>query len=240
LNQKIQSVLSGETLRICYVGRAAEMKGPLDWLQVIYKLYQNGINLEATWLGDGPLLQEMNSFVNQMGLEQQVKLLGFVENREQIFQTMKNHHLLMFCHKTPESPRCLVESLVCGTPIVGYGSHYSQGLISKYGGGAFVPMNEWEKLADKIIELNMNRTKLGSLIQEAAKSGTIYDEENVFKHRSYLIKKYCTNNVTTNKNLLIHSDRGMEYGLKSLYSTSYKQNSLRNIKVNSALFPKEK
>jgi len=239
LNQKINSVLSGETLRICYVGRAAEMKGPLDWLQVIYRLLQNGIKLEATWLGDGPLLQEMNSFVKSRDLEQYIKFSGFVDNREQIFQTMKNNHLLVFCHKTPESPRCLVESLVCGTPIVGYGSAYSQGLVSEYGGGVFVPINEWEKLADTIIELNGNRPKLANLIQQAAKSGTIYDEETVFENRSNLIKKYSSN-LTSDNNLYIHPEKVKQYSFKALYNKNYKNNNLKKIKVNSQIFPKKK
>lgn len=190
LDLKIKSLSNGEPLRLCYVGRAAEMKGPLDWLRVIHYLSEAGVNLQATWLGDGPLLLDMKSLADELGITEKIHFAGFVSDRNQILETMKNHHIFLFCHKTPESPRCLVESLVSGCPIIGYGSPYSEGLVSQFGGGAFVPINNWQKLANLIIELNSNRDKLSKLIFNAALSGEKFDEQSVFQNRSDLIKKH--------------------------------------------------
>ncbi|MBR8836291.1 MAG: glycosyltransferase [Stigonema ocellatum SAG 48.90 = DSM 106950] len=190
LNLKIDSLLHGERLLICYVGRAAQMKGPFDWLRVIHRLSKAGVDFQATWLGDGPELTQMKSLTEELGIADRVHLVGFVDDRSQILQTMRKHHIFLFCHKTPESPRCLVESLVSGCPIVGYSTSYSQGLVSEHGGGAFVPMNDEQKLAELIVELNSDRVKLGELIQKAALSGQPFDEQTVFQHRGDLIKQY--------------------------------------------------
>ncbi|AUT02013.1 hypothetical protein CLI64_17380 [Nostoc sp. CENA543] len=190
LDLKIKPLSNGEPLRICYVGRAAEMKGPLDWLRVVHLLCEAGVNLKATWLGDGPLLADMKSLVNELGITEKVHLAGFVSDRHQILTTMKSNHIFLFCHKTPESPRCLVESLVSGCPIIGYSSPYSEGLVSQFGGGAFVTLNNWQKLADLIIDINSDREKLSKLIFQAALSGQQFDEETVFQNRSDLIKQY--------------------------------------------------
>jgi glycosyltransferase involved in cell wall biosynthesis len=187
---KIDLLSNGEPLLICYVGRAAHMKGPLDWLQVVHRLCKAGVNLQATWVGDGPLLTEMKSLALELDIADRVHLVGFVDNQSKILEIMRKHHIFLFCHKTPESPRCLVESLVSGCPIVGYSSLYSEGLVSEHGGGAFVPINHEEKLADLIIELNSDRAKLSQLIQKAALSGQQFDEQIVFEHRSNLIKQY--------------------------------------------------
>lgn len=190
IDLKIESLLCGGPLLICYVGRAADMKGPLDWLHSVHRVCTSGVDVQATWVGDGPLLPKMKSLALELGIADRVNLVGFVGDRSKILQTLRENHIFLFCHKTPESPRCLVESLVSGCPIIGYGSSYSQGLVSQHGGGAFVPINDWQKLADLVIELNSNRARLSGLIRGAALSGKLFDEESVYQHRSDLIKKY--------------------------------------------------
>ncbi|GAX37562.1 glycosyltransferase [Nodularia sp. NIES-3585] len=189
LNLKVKSILQGEPLQICYVGRAAQMKGPFDWLRVIHRLCEAGVNLKATWVGDGPLLSEMKALADELGITEHIHLSGFVGDRSQILETMRKHHIFLFCHKTPESPRCLVESLVSGCPIIGYNSPYSEGLVYQFSGGAFVPINHWQNLADLIIELNSDREKLSKLVSQSALSGQEFDEQSVFQKRSNLIKE---------------------------------------------------
>ncbi|MDJ0618159.1 MAG: glycosyltransferase [Calothrix sp. MO_192.B10] len=190
LNRKIDSLLSGSTLQICYAGRAAEMKGPLDWLRSLHHIHTLGINFQATWMGYGPLLSKMKSLAKDLGICDRVNLVGFVSDRHQLLQTIRESHIFLFCHKTPESPRCLVESLVSGCPIVGYSSAYPLGLVSEDGGGVFVPMNNWQQLAEQVVELNADRNRLSELTRCAALSGRHFDEETVFQRRSQLIKQY--------------------------------------------------
>ena len=191
INLKIESLLSGNgPLRICYVGRAADMKSPLDWVHAVHEVYKAGVDIQATWIGDGPLLSRMKSLVQELGISDRVHLVGFVSDRSKILQTMREHHIFLFCHKTPESPRCLIESLVSGCPIIGYDSPYPQGLISQSGGGVFSPMNNWRKLADRVIELNSDRERLSELTRSAAQSGHFFDEKTVFQARSNLIKQH--------------------------------------------------
>lgn len=190
LNRKIDSLLSGNPLLICYAGRASDEKGPLDWLHTLHYIYKLGINFQAIWMGHGPLLSTMKLLANDLGISDRVNLVGFVSDRSKILQTMRESHIFLFCHKTPESPRCLVESLVSGCPIIGYGSAYPLGLTSEHGGATFTPMNNWQKLAEQLVELNSDRARLSELIRSAALSGQHYDEETVFQIRCNLMKQY--------------------------------------------------
>ena len=97
---------------------------------------------------------------------------------------------MLFCHKTPESPRCLIEALTCGTPIVGYDSAFPRELIEANGGGSLVARDDVAALATAVIGLAQDRRQLAALIHAAARDGAQFDDETVFRHRSELIRTH--------------------------------------------------
>lgn len=175
-------------LRVVYAGRAAEMKGPMDWLNTLENLTAQGVDVRATWLGDGPDLDAMQERVANGPLAGLVDLPGFVNDREALISALRNAHILMFCHKTPESPRVLIEALVSGTPIVGYDSAFPADLIADHGGGILVPRDAWDQLAEAVATLARDRQRLTDLMARAVADGAPYDDETVFEHRSDVIK----------------------------------------------------
>lgn len=177
-------------LRICYVGRADTMKGPLDWVQTMALLHRKGVDFQATWLGDGEALSTMRAEVARQGLADRVHLPGFVRDRPLILETLRHSHILAFCHKTPESPRNLIESLVSGTPIVGYDSAFPRDLIAKHGGGVLTPLNDVDALAATLEALANDRARLARLMQSAALDGAPFNDVEVFQHRSEVIRAY--------------------------------------------------
>lgn len=193
LKQKLQRIHSGQPLRICYSGRADQMKAPLQWLEVIKHLDAAGINFTALWMGDGDLLPELKKCVMEANLSNKIRLPGFVEKHDDAMKAMRENDLFLFTHITPESPRCLIESLISGTVIVGYGSAYSEDLIASQGGGALVPTGDSKALADAVITLANDREKLASLVEQAAKNGRRFSDVEAFRQRSELIKEYQQN-----------------------------------------------
>lgn len=190
LEQKVARIMSGEPLKIVYAGRLAEMKGPLDWMQVMAKLQQRGMEYQATWLGDGPLFHEAQSFVAENGLTEQVKLTGFVENRQQLLDYLRDADLFVFCHKTPESPRCLIEALMSGCALVGYDTPYPRDLVEGSTAAVLSAQHDVDALAEAIYALDQNRPLLASIVKELAQVGNRYSDEAVFRHRSELIKSH--------------------------------------------------
>ncbi|HEY9641050.1 MAG TPA: glycosyltransferase, partial [Coleofasciculaceae cyanobacterium] len=123
-------------------------------------------------------------------LDSCIELYGLERDRAKLLQKIRESHLMPFTHITPESPRCLIESLVSGTPIVGYESQYVEELTEHYGGGAFVPVHDWQKLGELIAALYHDRSRLSQLIQEAGTNGARFNDEAVFQERSQLIKQH--------------------------------------------------
>jgi glycosyltransferase involved in cell wall biosynthesis len=190
LFQKVQRAKRDETIRICYAGRMAPMKAPLDWVKAVGRARDLGVKLHATWMGDGPLMQEMKAMIAEMDLSSFIELTGFESDRKKLFKKISESHIMLFTHVTPESPRCLIESLVRGTPIIGYHSEYADELVNDLGGGMFVPLEDWEQLGNLIAQLSNDRKRLSKLIQQAGKNGTRFNDQAVFHERSELIKQH--------------------------------------------------
>lgn len=190
LEAKVRKVDEVVSINVCYAGRLDPMKAPLDWLKAIATARDLGANMKATWLGEGAMRPQVDAEVRRLGLEDTVLFPGFVSNRPKLLEALRLSHLMVFTHVTPESPRCLLEALISGTPIVGYETKYSSDLTSELGGGSFVSMHNWEALGRRIADLIANRTKLKSLIREAALNGKRFNDKAVFAERSDLIRQF--------------------------------------------------
>ena len=177
-------------LHIAYVGRADPMKGPLDWVEVLETVAAAGVDFRAVWLGDGDVRPEMQRRIACAGLADRVEIPGFAADRARVLATLRAAHLFLFCHQTPESPRCLIEALVSGCPIVGYDSAFPRDLVSTHQGGAFAPRGDVGALAAIVTRLAGDRAALADLIRRAAADGAPFEDVAVFRHRSALIKAH--------------------------------------------------
>jgi colanic acid/amylovoran biosynthesis glycosyltransferase len=98
--------------------------------------------------------------------------------------------VFMFCYKTPELSRNLIEVLVSGTPLVGYDSPFPRDLISVNGGGVLAPKDDVKALASSLVALAGARGQLASLIDRAYLDGAPFNDAAVFKHRSDVIRAH--------------------------------------------------
>lgn len=188
LEAKATRLARGEgPLRLVYVGRADPMKGPQDWVAVLARLAGAGVDFRATWYGGGAGIDAMRAEIDRLGLGDRVTLPGFLADRAAVMAALREADALLFCHLTPESPRVLIEALVSGTPLVGYGGAYATDLIAGHGGGVLVPVGDRAALADAVAELARAPARLASLARAAAADGAPYEDEAVFAHRSHLI-----------------------------------------------------
>ncbi len=178
-------------LKIVYAGRAAEMKGVLDWIEALAELARLGVAFDAVWMGDGPLLDEARAAISgAAGLASTVQMLGNVDDRVRVLAALRDADLFVFCHKTPESPRCLIEALMSGTPIVGYDSAYPRDLLGSRADDCLVPVNDPHALARRIASFAEDRSRLCDWFATAADIGSHFSDDAVFRHRSDLIKQH--------------------------------------------------
>jgi glycosyltransferase involved in cell wall biosynthesis len=177
-------------LRLAYVGRADPMKGPRDWVRTLVALAARGVDFQATWLGSGSELPAMRAEVAAAGLGDRIALPGHAEDRARVLELLRGTHAFLFCHLTPESPRCLIEALASAAPIVGYDGAFARDLVAGHGGGILVPRGDVQELAAQLAAVDAARPRLSDLIARAARDGAPFDDETVFRHRSELIRQH--------------------------------------------------
>lgn len=179
-------------LRILYAGRAVAMKGTMDWCKTLIALAARGVAFDATWLGDGQDMPAMRRAIAEAGLQDRVAFPGFTSDREQILQALRGAHVFLFCHRTPESPRCLIEALASGTPIVGYDSAYARGLINGTDAGSLHPLGDTDSLAAALEAIDHDRAHLARRMGTAQKAGWRFEITEVFRHRAEAIRAHMT------------------------------------------------
>ena len=172
-------------LKIVYAGRAHPEKGVSEWIETLAALDREGVYFSARWFGDGPALAAARDDVARRDLSTKIEFPGNLEDRDSILSTLRDADLFLFCHKTPESPRCLIEALISGTPIVGFSSAYPQDLSSGNHGGVLTA-HDPAMLARAVMALD--RPVLSKLMAAAALDGYALVDEAVFAHRAQLIK----------------------------------------------------
>jgi len=192
LAAKVSEQASRATLNIGYVGRVNHMKAPLQWIDAVAEAVRTlgPGRVTATWLGDGPLLDAARERVRELGLDRTIHFAGFVSDRAELLAFLRRQDLMLFSHITPESPRCLLESLISGTPLVGYESAFARELVADRGGAQLTPMGDPSALASALVRIANDREQLRQLTLAAATGRALYNDEAVFAHRSELIKKY--------------------------------------------------
>ena len=140
-----------------------------------------------TWIGDGPELGRMRELTTKLGLTRCVAFPGFEGNRSILLKAMRDSDILLFCHKTTESARCLIEATVSGCALVGYDTAYPRGLTEDCGGAILTPQGDPIALAESLQALHFDRTRLVETITAAALTGKLYNEDSVYRRRAELM-----------------------------------------------------
>jgi colanic acid/amylovoran biosynthesis glycosyltransferase len=170
-----------------------DMKGPGHWLDAVATAlgeYRGPRRITATWIGDGPLLEQMRAAVAARGLSEQVSFTGLERDRGRLIATLREADLFLSCHLTPESPRCLIEALMSGLPIAGFSSAYGSDLLgSNVEGGAFVALGDRTALGRELARCLAEPALLRRMSRAAYSAGMEYSDVRVFKHRSDLIRE---------------------------------------------------
>jgi glycosyltransferase involved in cell wall biosynthesis len=102
-------------VRIFYTGRLAEGKNLLRWIEIASKLLNVLPELEFNIYGDGELKGRMLDLINQKNLSRKIFLHGFRSDIENVY---RENDLLLFLSEFESFGNVVVESILCGTPVI--------------------------------------------------------------------------------------------------------------------------
>ena len=168
------------------VGRLTEQKDLRTWLEAFERVHARKPDTRAIIAGKGPMREELQAYVERLGLADVVSIPGYVENA---YGYMDGADVFFLSSRYEGLPSVLIEALACGCPVVATDCPSGPKEILEDGAyGRLRPVGDADGLAEAIIE-SLNEPTRGEALSARADdfaSGPVLDryerflEEHVF------------------------------------------------------------
>lgn len=162
-----------ESKRVIAVGRYDYQKGFDELINIWKGVYEKHPDWSLDIFGHGPLKDELQSLIDQLGLTKTIHLCAPVKNIEQEYL---NSSILVMTSRYEGLPMTLLEAQVCGLPLVAYACKCGPRDIIKDGiNGYLIEENNQEEMVEKLINLVNDaelRKQMGNTSYEFSKNYT--------------------------------------------------------------------
>lgn len=159
-----RQLTSEGSLRIATTGRLVEKKGIEYAIEAVAKVAQAHPNIEYNIIGDGPLKSHLQALIDELGVGQIVKLLGWKQQRE-VVKILNTCQLFLAPSVTAsdgnqDAPvNTLKEAMLMGLAVVSTDHGGIPELVEDGVTGLLVPEKDAAAIADKLIYLIEHPTK---------------------------------------------------------------------------------
>ena len=100
---------------LVFLGRMEDVKNPLRFIDIMFQIQKNKRDIKVAMIGDGSLMNEVKTKVNELGLEKNTTIFGNLINPYKILLSSK---ILVITSRYEGTPMNALESIACGIPIV--------------------------------------------------------------------------------------------------------------------------
>ncbi len=145
----------GETIRILTVARLVEKKGVEYSIRAVAKVVSKHPNIQYKIAGDGPLREKLQNLINNLGIENKIRLLGW-RSSEEIIKLFQEAHLFILSSATASNGDqegqglVLQEAQAMGIPVLStYHNGIPEGVINGKS-GFLVPEKDVEALSEQL------------------------------------------------------------------------------------------
>ena len=139
--------LKNYKLKLIFIGRLEQVKGPLALIDAIHLSKIN--NFELTIIGEGSLKSNIISLSNSYKISDKVKLLGN-KNSKEIANYLKESDYLVISSESEGMPVVFWEAMQTGTPVISTDVGDIKYYCNKYNVGRVAKKNNLKDLGDLI------------------------------------------------------------------------------------------
>tara|TARA_B110000503_G_C7094514_1_gene390922 strand:- start:262 stop:1347 length:1086 start_codon:yes stop_codon:yes gene_type:complete len=142
--------LNNQYIKIISAGKLAEWKGFEYLIHAMVEVVSKYSNAKLLILGDGPLKEKLEKLISNLNLNNNVRLVGYVNNPLDYF---KKSDIFVLSSLVEGMPNVLVEAMMCGCTAVSTNCETGPGeIIQNEKNGYLVPIKNIEKLSEAIIQ----------------------------------------------------------------------------------------
>jgi len=162
---------TGRPVRLGYIGRVVEEKGLVTLAQALEQIRDEEWELKIA--GGGPYENEVKGAMRAAKVADRVEWIGMVP-RDEVPQFYESIDLLMLPSETRKNwkeqfGRVILESMACGTPVVGSDSGEIPRLIKETRGGWVFPEAHPDALASTLREAIHDTNRRGEIAEHSAR-----------------------------------------------------------------------
>lgn len=139
----------------------------------IMKQYPNAILLLA---GNGPMQQQLANEISRLGLQTNVRMLGYVTNLQDYQHVID---VQVCCSYREGLPLNVVESMLSGNSVVAAANRGHNELITDGKTGFIVPPNDADAMAERVLCLLGNEQLRQTITQDARDAALLYGRKSV-------------------------------------------------------------
>jgi glycosyltransferase involved in cell wall biosynthesis len=134
--------------------------------------------------GGGELEARLHRMISEMGLQRHVRLRGVADFATQLIPAMSSGaDLFVCCHRQGDPSCTYLETMSCGTPIVGYDNEAFRGVAWHSGVGWTTPLDDPRALAGRIAQLDSDRAALATAARAAKAFAARHSFEETMRRR---------------------------------------------------------
>lgn len=178
----VKRINSEKKYDICCTARISKQKNPMKFLNIIYQVKLIIPEIKAIWIGDGEMRNDMKQKIKELGMENNIKLLGFKNNP---YEYMKKSKIFLLTSDWEGFGLSAFEALTLGLPCI----------VSNVGGLKEIVTNDCGNLFDndqKAVE-NINKMlKDTNLLENKSEEALIRAKqlENINEYIDNIIRIY--------------------------------------------------
>ena len=155
--------------------RLIQKKGILTTLKALAIVKQTHPNLRYLLGGEGPLRERIQQKIEALGLQQNVELLGWLDQDQLLAEYNRSHLFLQPSETTKESdqegiPNSMLEAMATGLPVVATQHGGIPEAVTNGHDGLLVPERSAEELAAALLTLMADSSLLSRMSANAAAS----------------------------------------------------------------------
>lgn len=154
-NENIESAIKEQGFKIGTIGILRDWKGHSYFIESIPIIKKAIPNALFFLIGDGPQRDNLKKLIDELDLNQSVKMLGFRDDMPEVIYSLDV--IVHPSYANEGVPQVILQALAMKKPVVASNITGIREVIFNYKTGLLVePKNKWE-IAEKVIELYNNK-----------------------------------------------------------------------------------
>ena len=178
---KIESINDKDRIiNLGSIGALYSIKSPLLVVKAIKKCLKAGLNIKFTFVGEGPLFDDILNLANYYGISNNIVCKGRINAGKQILNFIDSLDLYIQFSKSEGLPRAIVEAMSRGCPVI---ASRVGGIPELVPDDLLVDPEDVNQLAKKIISLINNPDRMKKSAKENIETAQDYAASILEKRR---------------------------------------------------------